>query len=97
VVVLELARRVEERLRGAGGGLSTGVVLKGQPRLAVVAEGAPEGADSVMGELQFGGDLRQRLAVEMAADDVHACLIRQGTGHEWTSSGSIRNKEVGRS
>ena len=35
VVVLELARRVEDRLRGAGGGLPTGVVSKGQPPLAV--------------------------------------------------------------
>ena len=85
VVVFELARRVEDRLRGAGGGLSTGVVSKGEPLLAVVAEGAPEGADGVLRESQFGGDLRQRLAVEMAADDVHARLDRKGTRHGRTS------------
>jgi len=91
VVVLELARHVEDGLRGAGGGSPTGVIAQGQPLLAIVAVGAPEGADGVIGESQFGGDLRQGLAVEMAADDVQADLRREGTRHgriSWVSRGT---------
>jgi hypothetical protein len=61
--------------------LPTAVVSDGQSLLTVVAEGAPEGADGVMGESQLDGDLGQSLAVEMAANDVLTGLEREGTRH----------------
>jgi hypothetical protein len=88
VVVLELASRGEDGLGGGGGRSPTSVVSDGQPVLAAVAEGAPEGADGVIGESQFGGDLGQVLAVEMAADDVlaslHGCGARHGRISWWS-------------
>jgi hypothetical protein len=81
VVVFELACRVENNIGSLGSGLPTSVVLEGESSLAVVTIGAPKVADGVLGEAQFGRDLGQALAIEMAVDDVDASLDRNGARH----------------
>jgi hypothetical protein len=93
VVALEPAGRVAD-LRGRGGGRSpAAAVSDGQGPLAAVAVGAPEGPDGVVGEPQFEGDLGQRLAVEVALNDLEPGLQGEGTGHDrisWTPMGADR-------
>jgi hypothetical protein len=82
MVAFELAGRVEDDLGSAGGGSPTGVVSGGQPLIAAVAKATPGGADGVIGQSQFGGDLGQGLAIEMAPDDVQSGIHGEGAGHE---------------
>jgi hypothetical protein len=56
---------------GVGGrGRAAGVIADDQAIGPAIAEGAPEAADGIEGDGEFGGDLGQGLAAEMALDDV---------------------------
>jgi hypothetical protein len=72
VIPLKLAGPVEHGLGVGRGRAPAGVIADGQAVGPAVAEGAPEGADGVVGEPEFLGDLGQRLAAEVAIDDVLA-------------------------
>jgi hypothetical protein len=81
MVAFEAAGGREDRFGGGRRGLAAGPVSDRQAVLALVAVSTPEGANGVVGEAQFGGDLNQTLPIEMTADDVLASFSRYGTRH----------------
>jgi hypothetical protein len=81
MVALEAAGGLKDRFGGCRRGLSAGPVSDRQAVLALIAISTPDGADGVVGEAQFGGDLSQVLAIKMTSDDVMTCFSSDGTRH----------------
>ena len=85
VVMLELTCRVEKMIISFFSGFPARMVLKSQSLFGVVPVGAPKVTNGVVRKAEFGGNLRQALAVEMTADDVQASLDRKSARHGKTS------------
>jgi hypothetical protein len=63
------------------GGPPALAVADGEALLTSMAKSAPEGPDRDAREVKVDGDLREGLAVEVAADDLLAGCERDGAGH----------------
>jgi hypothetical protein len=70
VLPLEPAGAAEDGVGVGRRGRAAGVIADDQAIGPAVAKGAPEVADGIEGDSEFGGDLGQGLAAEMALDNI---------------------------